>query len=102
MLRTLVLTGDNDTCWQVCDAHGRIRRVDMLSARTRRTISIDAQILLIYLDFDVFVNLRTDEQGSKGRVTARRLIKWRDANQTVHSGFGREQTVRVFAFYYEG
>src|SRR5688572_24924517 len=42
VLRALVLALDNNSAWDMRDAHGGVRLVDMLPARAGRTISIRA------------------------------------------------------------
>src|SRR5262245_22526396 len=102
MLRALVLTRYDYACWQVRNAHGRIGNVDVLAAGAARTISVYTQILLVDLDFDVLVNLRINEQRSERRVPARVLIERRDAHQSVHAGFGGEQSICVFTLDFNG
>ncbi len=65
MLRTLVLTLDYDSGWDVRDAHGGVGGVDVLAAGAGGAISVDAQILVVDFHFDVFVNFRINKQGSK-------------------------------------
>jgi hypothetical protein len=95
---TLVLTGDYDPGRQVRDAHRGISGVDVLSARSSSAIGVDAQVFVLDLDFDVFVDLRINKKRSKGSVSSRRLIKRRNPNEPVNSGFRRKQPVRILAF----
>ena len=53
MLTAIVLTSDDGVRRSVSNAHGGIRLVDMLPARTARTICIDAQVL--GLDLDLYI-----------------------------------------------
>src|ERR1700728_2978178 len=53
-LRLLILAAHHRIRRQVCNAHGRVRRVHALSARPRRTKCVDAHILRLYLPVHVF------------------------------------------------
>jgi hypothetical protein len=44
------------------DAHGRVGGVDVLTSGAGGAIGIDAQVLVLDIDFDVFVDLRIDKQ----------------------------------------
>ena len=44
MLRPLLLAGDDDAGRNMCDTHGRVRRVDVLAARARGAERIDPAI----------------------------------------------------------
>ena len=69
VLRALILTGNDDSGRNMRNAHRTVRRVDMLSPRTGRTIGVDAQFGLVDLDVDIIVDLRIDPHRSKARVT---------------------------------
>ena len=75
-----------------------VRPPPVLAARTGSPVSVNAQILFVDLDFNIFVDLWIDEQGSKRRMTSGCLIEWRDPDQAVHAGFRRQQSIRIFAF----
>src|SRR6201988_5499366 len=98
MLRTLILTGNDDPGREVRDAHCGIGGVDVLSAGASRSIRIDAQVFIVNLDFDVFFDLGIDKQGSERGVPPRRLIERRDPHQPVNAGFSSEQPVGILAF----
>ena len=82
---------------QVRDAHRRVGHVDVLAAGAARAVGVDAQILLVDLDLDVFRQLRPDEDRGERGVPARRLVERRDAHQPVHAGLGEQHAVGVFA-----
>ena len=58
-LRFFILLGDYQSRGDVCDAHGGIGRVHGLSARSRGTEGVDAQILGFDLDVDIVGFRRT-------------------------------------------
>ena len=90
MLRPLVLTLNHNTRRSVRNAHRRVGGVDMLAAGSSRTISVNPQILLVNLHFDILVDLGVNEERCKRGMTPRILIEWRDADQPVYAGFGRQ------------
>src|SRR5215469_1438760 len=49
-LRFLILAGDYQPRGQVCNAYCRIGRVDALAAVTSRTIDINTEIAIFYID----------------------------------------------------
>src|SRR5439155_1415051 len=51
-LRAFVLHRNEDARRQVRDAHGRVGRVDRLTARARRTEHVDLQVLVVDLHVD--------------------------------------------------
>src|SRR6476659_4014021 len=57
VLRPVRLALDDDVGGQMCDPHGRIGLVDMLSAGARCAVSVDAQVGRIDVDLDRFVDL---------------------------------------------
>ena len=60
-------------------------------------IGVDAEVLVVDLDVDVFGQLRPDVHRGERRVPARRLIERRDAHEPVHAGLRRQQAVGVLA-----
>src|SRR2546423_2035707 len=78
------------------DAHSRVGRVDVLTARARRAVGVNAQVFVVDLDLDLLVNLRRDEE-RRERSLARARAERRDANQTVHARLRRQEAVCVFA-----
>src|SRR5829696_6473780 len=93
VLRPLVLARDDDAARHVRDADRRIGHIDVLAAGAARTIRVDADVLVVDLDVDVFGQLGPHvERGERG-VTPRGLIEWRDPHQAVDAGLGRYQTI---------
>src|SRR5258706_333892 len=88
VLRAIILALYHDARRQMRDAHRRIGLVDVLAARARRAVSVDAQVRGIDRDFDVLVHLGIDEHAREGRVTARVRIERGLAHQAVHAVFG--------------
>src|ERR1051325_2300571 len=70
----------------------------MLSPGAGGSVSIDAQIFVLNIYFNVFVDFGIDKKGSKGRMSPRRLIKGRNSNQSVNTGFSGQQPVSILAF----
>src|SRR3954451_538541 len=98
MLRALVLTLNDSVGGQVCDAYCGVCRVDVLTACSRRTICIDAKILIQDFNFNVLVNLGIEKESAKEIMVVCCLIKWREGHEPMNAGFGWEQAVSVFAF----
>ena len=65
MLRALVLALHYDSSREMCNAHSRVSRIDMLTTRASRAIGIDAQVLVVDIDFNVFVDFRINKEGGK-------------------------------------
>src|SRR5437762_2608303 len=68
MLGALILALDDDSAGYVCDADRRIGLVDVLAARARGTIGVDAQIGRIEIDFFHLIELRQDGNRACRRV----------------------------------
>jgi hypothetical protein len=49
----------------VSDTYGGIGNIDVLPSRSRGPVSVDPEILLVYLDIDFFIELRIDEHRRK-------------------------------------
>src|SRR5437899_9920105 len=56
-LRLLILTGDDQSCWEVGDAYCRVCGVHALSPMTGGAVNIDADISILDVDFNVLVGL---------------------------------------------
>jgi hypothetical protein len=61
----LVLTLDHDAARDVSDANCGISGIDVLASGPRCAIRIDTQVFLVNFDFDVFVYLWINKQGSE-------------------------------------
>ena len=72
----------------VGDAHRRIGRVDVLAARARGAVGVDAAVAFVDLDVDLVVDHRIDPDRGEAGVAARVRIERRDAHQAMHAGFG--------------
>ena len=96
-LAALRLAADDDVGRQVRDADGGFHFVDVLAAFAAGAESVDSQIFGTDVDFDFVVDFGDHKDRREGRVPASGLIERRDANESMHAGFAREQPVRVFA-----
>ena len=95
MLRSLVLTLDDDAGRQVGDADRRVGLVDMLAAGAAGAEGVDADILLVEVDIDAVVEFRHDHhRGERGVATAAG-VKRRDPHQPVDAEFGAHVAVGV-------
>jgi hypothetical protein len=59
----------------------------VLTARTRRTVGVDTDVVRFDFDFDIVVHNRVNPNGRERGVTTRSGIVGRNANQTVHARF---------------
>ena len=82
---------------QVGDAHRRFGLVDVLAARARGAIRVDAAVALVDVDLDAVVDHRIDPNAREARVPARVRIERRDAHQPMHARFGLQPAVGVMA-----
>src|SRR6476660_2360563 len=87
-LRALLLASHHDVGRDVGDAYRRVGRVDVLAARPRRTVGIDAAVAVLYVDRDVVVYPLKDPGAGEAGVSARVAVVRREAHQTVHTGLG--------------
>src|SRR5687768_12687930 len=102
MLGALVLALNDDVRRDVRDANGRVSGIDVLAAGPGGAICIDAQVLIVNLYFDVFVDFGINKQRRKRSVTTRGLVKGRNTDEAVDAGFGRQEAVGVFTLHSEG
>ena len=86
VLAASVLAGHHNACWQVGNAHGRVRGVDVLSARTRRTVHVDFQVARLDLDIDLG-RLRQYRDGRCAGVNAAAAFGHGHALHTVDAAF---------------
>src|SRR5947208_5981705 len=97
VLRTLVLARHHEARRQMRDADGGVGDVDVLAAGTARSVSVDAEVFVFYLNVDILRQLRPGMKRRERRVTARRLIERGDADEPMDARLRREQAVRVLA-----
>ncbi len=76
--------------------------VDVLAARARGAIRVDAAVALVDVDLDAVVDHRIDPDGGEARVPARVRIERRDAHQAMHARFGLQPAVGVVALDHDG
>ena len=65
MLRSFVLTLDDDPGREMGNADRRIGRIHVLPAFASRSIGIDSQVFFVDYDFNLVVDLRIDRYGSE-------------------------------------
>ena len=97
MLGAVVLALHHDIGGKVRNAHCRIGLVDVLAARARRAISVDAQIRRVDLDVDGFVHLRVNKYAGERRVAAIAGVEWGLAHQAVNAGLCAQIAIGVIA-----
>ena len=69
VLTALVLAGHHDAGGEVGEADRRVRLVDVLTTGARRTVRVDAEILLVDLHFAGHVlEERNDVEGGEARL----------------------------------
>ena len=69
----------------------------MLAALARRAEHVDAQVVVLDLDFDLVIDFGIDEHRRERRVAPRLRVERRDAHQAVHALLGLEEAVRVLS-----
>ena len=102
MLAALLLDGNGDAGGNVGDAHGRIGLVDVLAARARGAVGVDAQVLVDQLDLDVVVDLGIDPDRCKAGLAPCIAVERRDAHEAMHARFGLQPAVGVRPLDLEG
>ena len=65
MLGSFRLARHNNISGNVRNADGAVGGVDMLTAGAAGPVSVNAQILFIYLDFDIVADFRKNVNGGK-------------------------------------
>ena len=73
----------------------------MLAACTAGTVRINLQIVVIYFNIDVLLDIRHHITGSKRSLPFSRRIEWRNPDKTVDSLFGAQISVSVFSVHLE-
>jgi hypothetical protein len=86
VLRALILTLDHDAGRQVGDAHRGVGLVDVLSARARGAISVDAQVCGIDRHFLDLVELRKDRNRARRGMDPPLCLGLRDPLHAVGAG----------------
>ena len=76
--------------------------VDVLAARARGAVRVDAAVALVDVDLDAVVDHRIDPDGGEARVPAGVRIERRDPHQPMHARFGLEPAVGVMALDHDG
>jgi len=71
----------------------------VLTALAGRAIGVDAQVFFVDVDFYGIVNFRGDENRGERSVSAFVGVERRNPHQTMHTGFGLEVAVSVFALH---
>jgi len=102
VLRALGLAGDRDAGGEMGDAHGRIGGVDVLAARTRGTVGVDAHVGFADVDLDRIVDDRIDPDARERGVAPRVGIEGRDAHQAVHARFRLQPAIGVVTLDEQG
>src|SRR5205085_7088444 len=86
VLRLLVLLDDDEAGGKVGDADRAVGGVDRLAAGAGRAVDVDAQILVVDLDVDLF-RLREHRDGRGGGVDAAPALGDGDALDAVDAAF---------------
>jgi hypothetical protein len=98
VLRALGLTGDDDAGRKMGDADRRVGRIDMLTARARRSIRIYTTIGFIDVHLDPVVDHRIDPDRGEARMAAGVGVERRNPHQAMHAGLGLRPAMGVVAF----
>ena len=83
VLAAVILAFHHDAGRQVGDAHGRIGLVDVLSARARGAVGVDAQVGRVDVDVFHFIGFRHHRHRAGGRVDAALRFRGRHALHAV-------------------
>jgi len=95
VLRTTGLTGHDRIGRNVGQTHGRVRLVDVLTARARSAIGVGAHIRRIDIDLDRIVHDRRHPNGGEAGVALGRRVIGTDADQPVHARFRLQPAIGV-------
>ena len=74
----------------------------MLTARTAASVGINAQILRVDLDIQIFFDIRHNIQGYERGLTLALGVEGGNPDKTVYAFFRFQIAVSVFAVYLEG
>src|SRR5438309_12048375 len=97
VLRAVVLALHDDAAGQVRDAHRAVGAVDVLAARARGAVGVDAQVVGVDLHLDRFVDLGVHEHAGEGRMPPGIGIERAFTHQAMHAGLGAKLAVRIVA-----
>ncbi len=84
------------------DPNGRLDLVDVLAAGAAGSKSVDAEILVVDRDFDVFFQFGIYEDRGEGGVPPLVRVEGGNADQTMDAGFGLQVAVSIGARHGEG
>ena len=87
VLRSLVLTLDDNVGRQMCNTYRRVGGVHVLATLSARTIRVDSELVLVDFDFNRIVDLGIHRNGSKRRMPPLRSIEWRNTDEPVDPSF---------------
>src|SRR5699024_5601786 len=90
VLAALVLTLHHDACRQVGETYRRVRRVDVLAARTGGTKRIHTQILAADFDIANLLRFRQYGHGTSGGMDAPLRLRGRNPLYSMRAGFELE------------
>lgn len=96
VLRSFVLTLNDDVRGQVCNSHCRVHGIDALAAVARGPEDVNADVFGIDLDFDS-ISLRKDGNADRRGVNAPARLSDGDALDAVDSALKLELAVHVFS-----
>src|SRR5207248_1311137 len=94
-LRALSLSGDDDACRLVAQAHRRTDLVDVLAAWTTRAIGLELNVFVAYVDGRRLTNIRHDFDTRKRSLAPVRLIERRKSHQAMIATLALQVAVGV-------
>src|SRR5205807_1302234 len=94
-LLSFSLTMNHDAARHVGDADRAVGLVDVLPAGSGGAIGVDAQILVLDLDFDLLVDDRIDPDRGKARMPPRVRVEGRDAHEAVDAAFSLQPAIGI-------
>ena len=97
VLGALVLALHDDARGMVRHTHRGVGPIDVLAAGAAGAVGVDAKVVGLDVDLDLFVDLGIDEDGGEGGVPARVGVERRDAHQPMHADFRAQQPVGILA-----
>ena len=100
-LALLILNGNDNARRDVRHAHGRVRRINALSAMAAGAIHIHAHIVHIEFDIHIF-RLRQDRYCRSGGMNASGRFRFRYALNTMYPGLVLQFGIGSFSFHHKG